>query len=221
MRRRRSTFLWMWLTTGHSAKHSFTKTLPRSGGRMSRSTLTMWALDTWPCCKWWECHTWLLPLSNSISSSTLPLCLTDFSLVFFPSYFLVFFSFLKVTFAFTHWAFLFFTLTLLHAFVFIYFSFHDQAQPWDMHQFWFEFFPKFVFFRMYLSYSKFVRHFVNFASLLKGYIQRLDGHYVCSSRFQGGRWSWLRILNVFVTSCVTFGNNNILSRLLNLLFIWI
>lgn len=76
--------------------------------------------------------------------STLPLCLTDFSLVF-SSYFLVFFSFLKVTFAFTHWAFLFFTLTLLHAFVFIYFSFHDQALPRDMHQFWFEFFQNLYF----------------------------------------------------------------------------
>lgn len=56
IRHQRNTFLSTWSTTRPNVRPSLAKTSLRSGGRTSRSTLTMWALATLPCCKWWECH---------------------------------------------------------------------------------------------------------------------------------------------------------------------
>ena len=53
MRHQRNTLMLTWSTTRPSVRHSLKWTLLRSGGRTSRSTLTMWEPDTSPCCKWW------------------------------------------------------------------------------------------------------------------------------------------------------------------------
>lgn len=211
MRRLRSTFPSMRLTTGRSAKHSFTKTLPRSGGRMSRSTLTMWAPDTWPCYKWWECHTWLLPLSDSISSSTLPLCLTNFfpPISLFPSlsWKLHLRSPNTGPFFSSHWR--FFTLLSSSTFLSMNKHYFGTCISFGLS------FSKICIFQnvsgILLFFSS--RPIINVASLLKGYIQRVDGHNVCGCGFQRGTCTWFHILIVFVASCMTHWQLGIWKRL--------
>lgn len=70
-RPQRITFLPPRSTTRHSAWPLLIRTSLRSGGRMSRSTLTMLALDTWLCFKWWECH-FIPPLSLTPPPHTRP-----------------------------------------------------------------------------------------------------------------------------------------------------
>lgn len=80
MRHPRNIFPPTWSTTRPSAWNSLTKTILRSGGRMSKSTLTMWAPAISHCCKWWEHHTY--SLTESISFFFRPFFPFSFTFIF-------------------------------------------------------------------------------------------------------------------------------------------
>lgn len=106
---------------------------------------------------------------------------------------------LQVTFAFTvlqGLSIITFLSVCLHLLV----SFHEQAVPQDMHQFWFEFL---ILFSLALGLMFLVSASVfNDISLLKGHIQRLDGHYVCSCGFQRGIYICCFLTKYFHTNCI-------------------
>lgn len=85
-------------------------------------------------------------------------------------------------------------------------SFHAQAVPQEMHQFRFEFEFLWFQFRRFLVFYLFLvsTNVFNHVSLLKGHIQRLDGHYVRSCGFKRGIFiaPSINILShIYLTAC--------------------